>query len=338
MREILFRSKKTNGDKKMDMTLDELQREELPALINIINFCSTLPISLYSDQTVVKTPEACFRGLYYSKDRLVGEEFLLNHRKNKPDLAMTIGVKAYKSFSVRGAIANRPLLDVEVENESIKLPSPEKLNVPLGPVIQARRSKRNFSGRTITIKELSTLLFYCQGVSGKIDISQGIEGGFSSTRTLGTEYKNNLRNAPSGGGLHPIDLYLLVNGVEKLEKGIYKYMPNSHSLHLVRELQERDTFILLNSLTNFDLFDPSKIRISIVFVYNIYLNSRKYGDSGVAFGLIEAGEIAQDIHLVSNALGLGSCDIGDYQKQKFEKFIGIDGLSKHMIHLVVLGA
>lgn len=343
MRELLsrrdhIRNKEIKEDKKIDMTLSELKKDELPPLMNIISFCANLPISLYSDTTLVKTPEACFRGLYYSTNRLVGEEFLLNHRRSSTDLAMIMGIKAYKSFPVRASMANRLLLEEEVEEESIKLPEPERLNVPLGPVIQSRRSMRNFSGRLIKLKELSTLLYYSQGVSAVADISQDIEGGLSPTKTLGADYTNNLRNAPSGGALYPIDLYLLVNGVEKLEKGIYKYMPNTHSLHFIRKMREHDIFLLSNSLTRFDGFDSDKIGLSIVFVYNIFLNSRKYGDSGVGFGLIEAGEISQGIHLASTALAIGSCDIGGYQKQKFEKFIGIDGLSKHMIHLIILGA
>jgi SagB-type dehydrogenase domain len=343
MREILFKRNQNNDKeakkaKKSDLTINELRNTELPQLSNIVNFCANVPISLYSDTTIVKTPETCFRGLYYSTNRLAGEEFLLNYRRSNSDLSMVIGIKAYKSFQVRGAMANRPLLDEEVLQESLKLPPPGKLNVPLGPVIQSRRSKRNFSGKPIEMKDLSTLLFYCQGVSGIADISLDIEGGLPATKTLGAEYKNNLRNVSSGGAVYPIDLYLIVTGVEKLDKGIYKYLPNTHSLQQIRKLQESDISTLQNSLACFQGVESDKIDVFVIFVYNMSLNSRKYGDSGVAFALIEAGEIAQNIHLTSTALGLGPCDIGGYGKQQFEKFIGIDGLSKHMIHLTILGA
>ncbi len=190
MREILFKRNPNNDKeakkaKKSDLTMNELRNTELPQLSNIVNFCANVPISLYSDTTIVKTPETCFRGLYYSTNRLAGEEFLLNYRRSNSDLSMVIGIKAYKSFQVRGAMANRPLLEEEVLQESLKLPPPGKLNVPLGPVIQSRRSKRNFSGKPIEMKDLSTLLFYCQGVSGIADISLDIEGGLPATKTLG---------------------------------------------------------------------------------------------------------------------------------------------------------
>lgn len=336
MQEKLFKKKSTK-DRKIDMTLSQLRSAELSKISRIIGFCANVPIFLNSNTTIVKTPETCFRGLYYSTNRLVGEEFLLNYRRSDSDLSMAMGINAYKSFPVRGAMANRLLQDEEVENECMKLPKPEKLNMPLGSVIKSRRSVRSFSGKPIKIEELSTLLFYSQGISAVADISQDIEGGLPETITLGPEYKNNLRNAPSGGALYPIDLYLIINGVERLEKGIYQYMPNSHSLRIVRKLQESDISILTNTLAYFEGFESTKINVYIIFVYNLFLNSRKYGDSGMAFAFIEAGETSQNIHLVSTALGIGPCDIGGYKKQKFENFIGIDGLSKHMIHLTVLG-
>jgi SagB-type dehydrogenase family enzyme len=323
--------------KKIDMTLDEIKGTELPQLSDIMSFCANIPISVYSDTTIVKTPETCFRGIYYSTNRLVGEEFILNYRRSDKDMSMKMGVTAYKSFSVRGAMANRPLQDKEVEHTSIKLPKPERLNIPLGPVIQSRRSVRNFSGKAIKLADVSTLLFLSQGISAIADISQDIEGGFPETKTLGSEYKNNLRNAPSGGAIYPVDLYVIVNNVENLKKGIYKYLPNTHSLFIVRKFEESDVSVLLNSLSYFPGIKSASIGMFIVFAYNLFLNSRKYGDSAMGFAFIETGEISQNIHLVSTALGIGSCDIGGYSKQSFERFIGIDGLSAHMIHLTVLG-
>jgi len=329
--------KESEKDEKISMTLNELKTEELPQLKGIINFCANIPIFLYPHTTIVRSPETWYRGIYFSTNRLVGEDFLLNHRRSDIDISMGLGVKAYKSFPVRGALANRPLQDEEVKHVSVKLTEPEKLNVPIGPIIRSRRSVRDFSGKTVKITELSTLLYYCQGVSAIADITQDIEGGFLGTRTLGPEYKNNLRNAPSGGALYPIDLYLIVNDVEKLDKGIYQYMPNSHSLRIVRKFQEKEISTLTESLAVFNGIDSKKVNVYIIFVYNIILNSRKYGDSAMVFALIETGEISQNIHLTATALGIGSCDIGGYKKQQFEKFICVDGLSKQMVSLLLIG-
>ena len=73
------------------------------------------------------------------------------------------------------------------------------------------------------------------------------------------------------------------------------------------------------------------------YVYDMYVNSRKYGDAGTAYAFIEAGETAQNIQLMATALGYGSCDIGGYEKQYVEKSLKLDGITKHVIHTTIIG-
>src|SRR3972149_7867776 len=79
--------------------------------------------------------------------------------------------------------------------------------------------------------------------------------------------------------------------------------------------------------------DASKVNVGIFYVYALYENSRKYGDMGMTFAIIEAGEISENVHLVSTAMNIASCDVGAYEKAKSERFLGVDGLSKHIVHL-----
>jgi SagB-type dehydrogenase family enzyme len=58
---------------------------------------------------------------------------------------------------------------------------------------------------------------------------------------------------------------------------------------------------------------------------------------GLLFGLLEAGEMSQNIHLVTTAMDLAPCDIGGYHKVLCEKLLGVDGMSKHVIHLTIIG-
>ena len=41
------------------------------------------------------------------------------------------------------------------------------------------------------------------------------------------------RTSPSGGGLHPIEVYPLVAGIDGIASGLYRYNSRDHTLELV---------------------------------------------------------------------------------------------------------
>ena len=65
---------------------------------------------------------------------------------------------------------------------------------------------------------------------------------------------------------------------------------------------------------------------------------RKYGDRGVRYMFIEAGAIAENIHLASGAIGIGSVDCASIHDDQMHSALGIDGESSLVVHAVVLGA
>jgi SagB-type dehydrogenase family enzyme len=57
----------------------------------------------------------------------------------------------------------------------------------------------------------------------------------------------------------------------------------------------------------------------------------------VVFGLIEVGAILQNVHLTRTALALAGCDQGGYDKQRIERALGLDGHTRHVVHVTVVG-
>ena len=47
------------------------------------------------------------------------------------------------------------------------------------------------------------------------------------------------RTSPSGGGLHPVEVYPLVSGVDGVDAGLYHYSARDHSLELIEQLGAR---------------------------------------------------------------------------------------------------
>ncbi|MGZ8710613.1 MAG: hypothetical protein ACXW28_10340, partial [Thermoanaerobaculia bacterium] len=89
---MALRFKKTPKEQeappKTAMTLAEFMTNELPPLVDVVTFCNNLPMSLYADSTVVKSPEVVFRGVATSKTTLLAEEYLLNFRRSEADVGV----------------------------------------------------------------------------------------------------------------------------------------------------------------------------------------------------------------------------------------------------------
>ncbi|GAH89464.1 unnamed protein product, partial [marine sediment metagenome] len=85
----------------------------------------------------------------------------------------------------------------------------------LAELLATRRSRRKFSGGAVRVEDLSFLLWASDGVSAP-DLPPG------------------RRTAPSAGAKHPIATYLVVNHVEGLDSGVYRYNVADHALEMLR--------------------------------------------------------------------------------------------------------
>lgn len=322
---------------KKEITYNELKQEELPLLFGVVHFCSNISISLYTDTIAIKNAEAVYRSSLVSEvTRFDGEDYLLNAKKSSIDISTAIGVSSYSSFPVLLSLSQRYLLENNIHNNemAIKLPPYKNVNAPIGSIIRSRRSIRDFKGAPLSLLDISTLLYYGDGISG--DIKFNINKEEYGTITFGDEYVGKLRTAPSGGGLYPIYLYIVALNVDGLEKGIYKYMPITHSLEKIKIFGDEETKDYC-AMNNFGVeIDMKKVGAAIYYVYSIYENSRKYGDMALQFALVETGEIAENIHLVATAENIASCDIGGFNKAKTEELLELDGLTNHIVHLTLV--
>ena len=106
------------------------------------------------------------------ESRLIGEEYLLNAKKSSIDISLPIGTFSYSSLAPRASLSFRHYFEEEIhkQNRAIKLPQYSNVTVPIGAVIRSRRSIRTFSGEKLSMKELSTVLYYGDGVSGFLTI------------------------------------------------------------------------------------------------------------------------------------------------------------------------
>jgi SagB-type dehydrogenase family enzyme len=314
---------------------------EHPSLIELFYWVTNLAGSVYTDTTAVVPPEAAYASALVSRTHMLSQDFLLNFKRSSLDLGLPLGAAGYFDFPARSSLALRQLREEEDQDDPaqvIKLPPYKNVNASLGVTIRARRSLRQFTGKTMPLQALSTILFYANGVTGDMAMVSEEDDLQWPTYSLGSPEVARTRAASSGGGLNPISLYLVVQNVEKLEDGLYVYLPLGHSLKRLTTINEekRKAHLALGLSWGPNL-EPATVNVAIYYVYSVYDNARKYGDLGLMFAVIEAGEIAAHIHLICTATKVGSCDLGGWEKVQTERFIGVDGLSKQLVHATVIG-
>ncbi len=199
--------------------------------------------------------------------------------------------------------------------ERIKLPPPDKKGgMPIWECITKRRSRREFTGESITLKELSQLLYATQGITGEIE-------GYP------------LRAAPSAGALYPIETYLVVNRVEDIDAGIYHY----NVLKAELELLERGDFS--RYIASAALEQDFLAKASVVFVWTAIPQRTKwkYGERGWRYIYKDAAHICQNLYLAATALNLGCCAIGACFDDEVNEILGIDGEKETVIYLAGVG-
>jgi hypothetical protein len=89
-------------------------------------------------------------------------------------------------------------------------PAPPSCQADIGTVLRQRCSVRRFSGDTLSLRHLSMLLFFSYGVTRYADPQQ-------------RSYPR--RAVPSGGGIYPLEVYVLAFNVENLAPGPNRYRP-----------------------------------------------------------------------------------------------------------------
>jgi SagB-type dehydrogenase family enzyme len=205
----------------------------------------------------------------------------------------------------------------------VDLVAPDKLTVgqaSLIDVIRRRRSQRHFTNASLTLEELSFLLWATQGVSKVVTQDDG--------RVLRT-----FRTVPSGGARQPFETYLLINRVDGVKPGLYRYLPLEHKLCLLRtgaELVEQ-----VHDASNGQYI----VECAVVFMWTAipYRTEWRYGIVSAKLIAQDSGHLCQNLYLASTAIGAGTCGLGAYNQAKMDKALGVDGEDEFTIYMAPVG-
>jgi SagB-type dehydrogenase family enzyme len=176
--------------------------------------------------------------------------------------------------------------------ESVKLPPPVKTGgMSLAAALEVRRTVRRFASRPLDLSQVSQLLWGADGVSDP----------------------RGLRTAPSAGATYPLDLYLVVGerGVKDLPAGIYHYQAPAHALAPVAPGDARANVARASLHQGWMTQAP----VMVVITGEYRRCAARYGERGVRYTHMEAGNVSQNLFLAAEALGLGAGIVGAFEDQ-----------------------
>jgi SagB-type dehydrogenase family enzyme len=114
------------------------------------------------------------------------------------------------------------------------------------------------------------------------------------------------KTSPSGGDLHPTEVYVLAQAVDGLDCGVYHYNVEHHRLDLVRDLPGNEVSDLIVKLLAGQYWF-SDAHALFVMTSRFGRNYWKYRHHPLAYRVLhlDVGHLSQSLYLVSTLLGLG---------------------------------
>ena len=156
------------------------------------------------------------------------------------------------------------------EAQKIELTTLEPKPMNLDRALRQRKSIRDFQAKPISQGQLSYLLWASTGI-------QRIEEGYA------------FRTVPSAGALYPIETYVVVNNVRKLQAGVYHYSVRNHQLEQIKlgEFQQ--------AIAAAALGQEMCASAAAVFVWSAVFErcKWKYGQRAYRYMYLDAGHIVE---------------------------------------------
>jgi len=210
-------------------------------------------------------------------------------------LILVVIIGAVYTYSVRTIPDETPVSD-----NMIILPQPIlDSEFSVEESLAKRRSVRDYSAQSLSLAEISQLLWAAQGVNRP--------GGY--------------RTAPSAGALYPLEIYLVSGQVDDLPAGVYRYSPEEHGLNLVLSGDIRQE--LSKAALGQDSIQNAPAVIVITAVHE--RTTVKYSNRGIQYVHMEVGSAAENVYLQAESLGLGTVFIGACHDDQVSQVLELDG-------------
>jgi SagB-type dehydrogenase family enzyme len=205
------------------------------------------------------------------------------------------------------------------DRPAFPLPKVSLPQIPLEQAILGRSSCRDYGFKAMTLDETSAVLRAGYGVKG---IKYWEDVGFLA------------RTIPSGGALYPLEIYLIVNRIENIPKGVYHYCIKPALLEQVHDVDINGFYLSQLFIGQPYIADSAAILVACTMMER---NMHKYGDRGYRYILFEAGHMFQNMLLTANGLGLGTLNLGGFLDDELTNLLQLDPDKEVPLYAMAIG-
>jgi len=184
-------------------------------------------------------------------------------------------------------------------------------------VVNRRISRRNYTDEALNLEELSFLLWCTQGVKKVIKTGRGV-----------------MRTVPSAGAKSPFETYLIINRVEGVEPGLYRYISFKHKLLFIKSIEDSERKI---SELTYDQTFVGKGAVIFCWAAIPYRSEWRYTILAHKFIAVDLGHVSENLYLACEAIDLGTVAIGYYEQNKLDALLEIDGKDEFVVLVAPVG-
>ncbi len=180
-------------------------------------------------------------------------------------------------------------------------------------LVERRTTRRFDDTRPLGLEDLAVVLRYVFGYQAYARL-------FGEVMTL-------KRTSPSGGGLHPVEAYLLVRDVQSLDPGLYHYNARDHTLESIAGLEQPDARRLAAELLcGQTYFAAAHVTFLLTARFERAFWKYRRHQRGLAAVFMDAAHLTQTLYLVATELGLGAFVTAAINGADIDEHLGIDGV------------
>ena len=210
-------------------------------------------------------------------------------------------------------------LPVATDGTIYDLPDPRNVKVnkvDLSDAINNRVSVRAYRDEALTLDELSYVLWSTQGVK-------------EVTSRPATQ-----RTVPSAGARHCFETYVLVNRVDRLKPGLYRFLAIDHKLQEVDMSEDIAEKVTQGCFNQRFVMNSA---ITLVLTVDRYRMMWRYTERGYRYMHLDAGHVMQNLYLCAAAIDSGVCAIAAFYDDQINETLGLDGVEQFTVYVGTLG-